>query len=106
MPWASRGLERAQPTPTRALGRPKTSFTYLQSEGAHAVRICQESNPDIPIHSPARYLFATAAGRSLRKRKVGDWNPTVSMIFHFVILACIPYISDKPMQMKSTITYT
>ena len=48
--------------PTRALGRPKTSLTSLPLEGHHAVRVCQESNPDLLICSPARYLYATGAG--------------------------------------------
>ena len=38
-PWAARGLKRAEPTSTRAPGRPKTSFTSLPSEGPHAVRV-------------------------------------------------------------------
>ena len=35
-PWAARGLERVEPTPTRAPGRKKTlwSFTSLRSEGS------------------------------------------------------------------------
>ena len=61
-PWAARGLKRAEPTPTWAPGRPKTSFTSLPSEGPHAVRVSRDSNPDRPIQSPARYLCATAAG--------------------------------------------
>ena len=61
-PWAARGLKRAKPTSTRAPGRPKTSFTSLPSECPHAVRVSGESNPDLPIQSPARYLYATAAG--------------------------------------------
>ena len=61
-PWAARGLKRAEPTSTRAPGRPKTSFTSLPSEGQHGVRVSGESNPDLPIQSPARYLCATAAG--------------------------------------------
>ena len=60
-PWAARGLYRAEPTSTRAPGRPKTSFTSLPSEGPHTVRVSGESNPDLPIHSPASYLCATAA---------------------------------------------
>ena len=36
--------------------------TALPSEGPHAVRVSRESNPDLPIHSPARYLYAIAAG--------------------------------------------
>ena len=59
-PWAARGL--AEPTSTRAPGRPKTSFTSLPSEGPHAVRVSGESNPDLSIQSPARYLCASAAG--------------------------------------------
>ena len=59
-PWAARGLWRAEPTSTLAPGRPKTSFTSLPSEGPHAVRVSGESNPDLPIQSPARYLCATA----------------------------------------------
>ena len=65
LPWAARGLKRAEPTLTRAPGRLKTSFTSLPSEGPHAVRVSGESNPDLPIQSPARYLCATAAGSVL-----------------------------------------
>ena len=63
-PWAARGLKRAEPTPTRAPGCPKTSFTSLPSEGQHAVRVSRESNPDRPIQSLARCLCATAAGNA------------------------------------------
>ena len=45
------------------MGRPKTSFTSLPSEGLYAVRVSRESNPERLIHSPARYLYATAADR-------------------------------------------
>ena len=61
-PWAARGLKRAEPTSTWEPGCPKTSFTSLPSECPHAVRVSGESNPDLPIQSPARYLCATAAG--------------------------------------------
>ena len=43
-PWAARGLTRAEPTSTRAPGRPNTSFTSLPSEGPHAVWVSGESN--------------------------------------------------------------
>ena len=59
-PWEARGLKRAEPSPTRTTGRPKTSFN---SEGPHSVRVCQESNPDLPIHNPARYLYTISADR-------------------------------------------
>ena len=32
-----------------------TSLNSLPSEGLQAVRITEESNPDLPIHNPARY---------------------------------------------------
>ena len=35
-PWAARGLKRAEPTSTRAPGRPKTSFISLPP---HALRV-------------------------------------------------------------------
>ena len=31
----------------------------------HEVRVCRESNPDRPIHSAVRYLYATEADQSL-----------------------------------------
>ena len=37
-------------------------LTSLPSEGPHAVRVGGESNPDLSIQSPFRYLCATAAG--------------------------------------------
>ena len=43
------------------------SLTSLPSEGA--VRVCRESNPDLPIHSQARYLYATAADDNSCKRQ-------------------------------------
>ena len=46
------------------LPRQTTYFTFLPSDGANAVRVCRESNPDRPIHSPACYLYATAADQS------------------------------------------
>ena len=46
--------------PTRA-PNPKTLVTSLSSESPHVVRVCRESNPNLPIHSPARNLYATAA---------------------------------------------
>ena len=61
MLWAARGLKRVDPTATRALGPLKASLISLPSEGQHAVRVCRESNPDLPIHSPDRYLYATVA---------------------------------------------
>ena len=65
-PWASRSLYGAEPTPTPS---------------EHAVRVCRELNSDRPIHSPARYLYATAAGRSNRAH--------VPQI-HFVIPVIMP----------------
>ena len=39
------------------------------------MRVCRESNPDRPIHSPARYLYATAAGwNSTRLDRKQDFN--------------------------------
>ena len=38
-------------------------LTSLPSEGPDAVRVCRESNPDLLIHSPARYLYATVTGQ-------------------------------------------
>ena len=92
-PWAARGLKRAETTPTRVPGRPYMSLTILPSEDPHAqshnlgpfrqaginlflcterpeetdclhaVRLWRESNTDLLIRSPARYLIdATAAG--------------------------------------------
>ena len=29
----------------------------MQLEGPHMVRVCRESNTDLPIHSPAHYLY-------------------------------------------------
>ena len=46
----------------------KTSLTSLPSEGPHAVRVCRESNPDLPIHSPARFFCPTAAGQTTAKK--------------------------------------
>ena len=62
-PYAAR--KRYEPTPTRAPGRPKTSITSLPSGGPHAMRVSRESNPGLPTQSPARYLYATAAGKTL-----------------------------------------
>ena len=62
MPWTTRGLKHAEPTPTREQGRPKTSLASLPSEGQCAIRVCWESNPDLPIGSPVHYLYATASG--------------------------------------------
>ena len=45
---------RAEPTPTRT---PRLFFTSLLSEGPNEARLCRESNLDLPIHSPARYLY-------------------------------------------------
>ena len=61
---AARGLYRAEPIPTRAPGRLKTSLTFLPSEGPRG-RVSRESNPGLPIHSPARYLYPTAAGNRI-----------------------------------------
>ena len=61
-PQAARGLLRAKPTKTRVPRRPKPSLASLPSEGPHAVRARQESNPYLPISNPARYLYATEAG--------------------------------------------
>ena len=36
--------------------------------------ICRESNPNLPIHSPARYLYANAAGPISRKRNGESLN--------------------------------
>ena len=87
-PWAARGLKHAESTPTRAPGRPKTSFTSLPSEGPHAVRVSRESNPDRQIQSLARYLCATAAGwnepktllESLTKIQVHAYLPAMSIL--------------------------
>ena len=49
----------------------RMSFTSLPSEGPHAVRVSGESNPDLPIQSPARYLCATAAGNNLSNYMIG-----------------------------------
>ena len=88
---AARGLERAEPTPTRAPGRPKTSLTSLPSEGPHAVRACRESNPDLPIHSPARYLYATAAGPLTG---LGNFLPAKKLPHKLgLILTCQPIFS-------------
>ena len=40
-----------------------TSLICLPSEDPHAVRECQELNPDLPLCSPARYLSTTMAGK-------------------------------------------
>ena len=53
-------------TQTRAPGRPKISLTSLPSEIPQVVRVDQISNPDLPIHSQARYLYATAAAQVIR----------------------------------------
>ena len=89
-PWAARGLKRAEPTPTRAPGRPKTSLTCLPSEDPHAVRVCRESNPDLPIHSPARYLCATAAGNSFQRMET--WWKWVTGWF-----SCYPRLAQVPL---------
>ena len=44
------------------LNRICSALTSLSSEDPHILRVSQESNPDLPIHSPARYLYATATG--------------------------------------------
>ena len=46
--------------------------------------------------------------RLLRKRKVPGSNPTVGKNFSLCIshLLCVPCSRSKPMQMKSTMTYT
>ena len=62
-PWAARVLYRVEPIPTRVPRRPKMSFTSLPLEDPQAVKVCRESNPDRPIHSTYRYLYATVAGR-------------------------------------------
>ena len=31
-------------------------------KGQHVVRICWDSNPDLPLLSPASYLYAAVAG--------------------------------------------
>ena len=51
-----------------SLPRHGTSLTSLTSEGLNTVRVCRLSIPDLPIHSPARYLYATAAGLYVLKR--------------------------------------
>ena len=53
--WTARGLLRTKPTMTWA--RPKTSLCNII-----AIRVCQESNPDLSINNPARYLYATTGG--------------------------------------------
>ena len=52
--WGARGLYRAKPTPSEHV------FYLLAIRGP--VRVCWEWNLDRSIHSPARYLYATAAG--------------------------------------------
>ena len=37
-------------------------YLLATRKGPRAVRVSRESNPDRPIHSPARNLYATAAG--------------------------------------------
>ena len=32
-------------------------FNLLAIKGPHAMSVCQESNPDLPIHSPIRYPY-------------------------------------------------
>ena len=67
-PWAARGLLCADPTQTQAPGCRKTSLTSFPSEGQLAVRVCQESNPDLLIHNQAPYLYTNVAGDKMMKR--------------------------------------
>ena len=45
----------------------------LTFAGRNTVRVHQESNPDLPIHNQAHYLYATAVGVSIRERQA-DYN--------------------------------
>ena len=50
------------------------TFNLLAIEGPHAIRVSRESNPSRPIHSPARYIYATAAGGKIgREGKRGKF---------------------------------
>ena len=88
-PWAARGLQRAESTSTRAPGRPKMSFTSLPSEGPHAVRVSGESNLDLPIQSPARYLCATAAGMTVR---------ALNLVYIWLLSIYMTYNENKQFQ--------
>ena len=53
----------------------------------NAVRVCRESNSDRPIHNPARYLYATAAGNvhehfSLWCVQMELWTTNLRSHFH------------------------
>ena len=65
-PWAARIL-RVMPTITRTPGRPKTYLTSLSLEGARDIGVRRGSNFDLPIHCPARYLYATGTGHGNMK---------------------------------------